>query len=289
MLPGSNPAPPIITRSASRAIISGAMAKATATLVSGPVATKVTEFAGARRTVSIIKLTACCSDSCIVGSASGWPLPLSRPLSPCTCSAVTISRMTGRGQPAYTGVSPVAARVTTFRALSTVASSCTLPPTTVRPRRSISSGEANASKMATASSWPGSQSRIILFVTLSSQFAKIAALPAMTNTMIRHAKFSIGQVVKHRVYPFRGVIFDVDPEFGNTQEWYDAIPENMRPHKDQPYYHLYAENEETEYVAYVSEQNLLPDDSKKPIRHPLVEELFERHNDSYIIRDNSHH
>lgn len=111
----------------------------------------------------------------------------------------------------------------------------------------------------------------------------------MTPHMIRHAKFSIGQVVKHRVYPFRGVIFDVDPEFSNTQEWYDAIPENVRPHKDQPFYHLYAENDDTEYVAYVSEQNLLPDDSIEPIRHPLVEEQFERHDNSYVARDNSLH
>jgi len=94
--------------------------------------------------------------------------------------------------------------------------------------------------------------------------------------MIRSAKFSIGQPVKHRVYPFRGVIFDVDPVFTNTDEWYDSIPEDVRPHKDQPFYHLYAENEETVYVAYVSEQNLLPDDSSDPIRHPMVDETFDR-------------
>ena len=84
----------------------------------------------------------------------------------------------------------------------------------------------------------------------------------------RSAKFRIGQVVKHRIYPFRGVIFDVDPVFSNTEEWWEAIPENMRPSKDQPFYHLFAENEETEYVAYVSEQNLVVDDSGAPIRHP---------------------
>ncbi len=103
--------------------------------------------------------------------------------------------------------------------------------------------------------------------------------------MIRHAKFSIGQIVKHRVYPFRGVIFDVDPEFANTQEWYDAIPESVRPRKDQPFYHLYAENDETEYVAYVSEQNLLPDNSEEPIRHPLADETFDRLENQYISRD----
>ncbi len=88
------------------------------------------------------------------------------------------------------------------------------------------------------------------------------------------AKFHIGQVVRHRLFPFRGVIFDVDPEFNNTEEWWLSIPEHVRPKKEQPFYHLFAENEESEYVAYVSEQNLLPDVSGEPIRHPQVHEMF---------------
>jgi heat shock protein HspQ len=106
----------------------------------------------------------------------------------------------------------------------------------------------------------------------------------------RQAKFRIGQVVKHRFYPFRGVVFDVDPTFSNTDAWYEAIPEHMRPVKDQPFYHLFAENEETEYVAYVSEQNLELDRSSKPIRHPQVDEIFVRDADGeYILsRDNFH-
>lgn len=88
------------------------------------------------------------------------------------------------------------------------------------------------------------------------------------------AKFHIGQIVKHRLFPFRGVIFDVDPEFANTEEWYEAIPAEIRPRRDQPFYHLLAENEETEYVAYVSEQNLLPDNSGTPLRHPQIGEYF---------------
>lgn len=92
---------------------------------------------------------------------------------------------------------------------------------------------------------------------------------------MRVAKFRIGQVVKHRLFPFRGVIFDVDPEFSNTEEWYASIPEEVRPARDQPYYHLLAENEDTEYVAYVSEQNLLMDPSGEPCRHPQVREYFE--------------
>ena len=96
--------------------------------------------------------------------------------------------------------------------------------------------------------------------------------PAMEK--IRSAKFQIGQVVRHRLYPFRGVVFDIDPVFDNTEEWYEAIPAEVRPRKDQPFYHLFAENEETEYVAYVSEQNLLPDNSGEPVRHPQVSEVF---------------
>lgn len=90
----------------------------------------------------------------------------------------------------------------------------------------------------------------------------------------RQAKFRIGQVVKHRFYSFRGVIFDVDPTFANTDEWWESIPAEIRPSKDQPYYHLFAENEETEYIAYVSEQNLVVDPTGEPIRHPQVPEFF---------------
>jgi heat shock protein HspQ len=93
-------------------------------------------------------------------------------------------------------------------------------------------------------------------------------------TEIRIAKFTVGQIVRHRFFPFRGVIFDVDPVFSNTEEWYQAIPEDIRPTKDQPFYHLLAENAETEYVAYVSEQNLLPDSSGDPVRHPQIREHF---------------
>jgi heat shock protein HspQ len=93
------------------------------------------------------------------------------------------------------------------------------------------------------------------------------------------AKFGLGQVVKHRFFPFRGIIFDVDPEFANTEEWWLSIPEEIRPAKNQPFYHLLAENDETEYVAYVSEQNLLPDDSREPLRHPQVRELFDEVSD----------
>jgi heat shock protein HspQ len=93
--------------------------------------------------------------------------------------------------------------------------------------------------------------------------------------LVSNAKYQIGQVVRHRIYPFRGVIFDVDASFSNTEEWYLSIPEDVRPSKDQPFYHLLAENAETEYIAYVSEQNLVPDASDEPLRHSQVSELFE--------------
>ena len=106
----------------------------------------------------------------------------------------------------------------------------------------------------------------------------------------RSAKFQIGQVVRHRVYPFRGVIFDVDPTFDNTEEWWLSIPEEIRPKKDQPFYHLFAENDETEYVAYVSEQNLVPDSSGEPLRHPDIAEVFDDIEDGiYRSRDHQAH
>ena len=103
---------------------------------------------------------------------------------------------------------------------------------------------------------------------------------------ITSTQFSIGQVVRHRVYEFRGVIVDVDPEFSNTEEWWQSIPEEVRPNKDQPFYHLLAENESNAYEAYVSEQNLLIDDSGEPVNHPQVAEVFgEFLGDSYALPD----
>src|SRR5215475_6864754 len=101
----------------------------------------------------------------------------------------------------------------------------------------------------------------------------------MTERVFRAAKYCIGQVVKHRIFPFRGVVFDIDPTFNNTEEWWQAIPAEVRPRKDQPFYHLLAENNETTYVAYVSEQNLLPDETGKPVRHPDVRKFFGDHKD----------
>ena len=97
----------------------------------------------------------------------------------------------------------------------------------------------------------------------------------------RLAKFALGQVVRHRVLPFRGVIFDVDPTFANTEEYWLSIPEAIRPHKDQPFYHLLAENEQSSYMAYVSEQNLLADDSGEPVGHPHTALIFDSFQDGH--------
>jgi heat shock protein HspQ len=116
----------------------------------------------------------------------------------------------------------------------------------------------------------------------------------MTDTItaefvMRTAKFGLGAVVRHRIYPFRGIVFDIDPVFDNTEEWWLAIPEEVRPRKDQPFYHLLAENAESEYVAYVSEQNLVPDTSGEALRHTGIAEVFERDADgSYRMRGAAH-
>lgn len=106
----------------------------------------------------------------------------------------------------------------------------------------------------------------------------------------RFAKFAIGQVVKHRIFPFRGVVFDVDPVFANTEEWWNSIPEDIRPTKDQPFYHLLAENDDNTYVAYVSEQNLLADETGEPVGHPQTAVIFESFDDgSYKLRPRISH
>jgi heat shock protein HspQ len=96
-----------------------------------------------------------------------------------------------------------------------------------------------------------------------------------TAPPVSHARFGIGEVVRHRVFDFRGVIYDIDPVFANSEEWYESIPEDVRPAKDQPFYHLLAENAENSYVAYVSQQNLLPDDQQGPVHHPAIPGMFD--------------
>ena len=97
----------------------------------------------------------------------------------------------------------------------------------------------------------------------------------LSSSQVPSARFGIGEVVRHRLFDFRGVVFDVDPEFANSDEWYDAIPAEIRPRRDQPFYHLLAENSESSYVAYVSQQNLVADESDEPVDHPAIPSMFE--------------
>lgn len=113
----------------------------------------------------------------------------------------------------------------------------------------------------------------------------------LASPAVATARFAIGDVVRHRIFDFRGVIFDVDPVFANTEEWYEAIPEAIRPKKDQPFYHLLAENADSSYVAYVSQQNLLPDETDEPVDHPAVSGLFREYDGSgrYALRPEHRH
>ncbi len=99
-------------------------------------------------------------------------------------------------------------------------------------------------------------------------------MPAPSAPTVACARFGIGEVVRHRLLDFRGVIFDVDPVFANSEEWYQAIPAEIRPSKDQPFYHLLAENGEGSYVAYVSQQNLVADEEDEPVDHPGIDNWF---------------
>ena len=119
----------------------------------------------------------------------------------------------------------------------------------------------------------------------SPQAGKVVEAPPVS-----HARFAIGDVVRHRLFDFRGVVFDVDPVFANSEEWYQAIPEEIRPSKDQPFYHLLAENAESSYLAYVSQQNLLPDDSCEPVHHPAIAGIFDAFADGrYQLRREHKH
>ncbi|MGD9812582.1 MAG: heat shock protein HspQ [Sphingobium sp.] len=123
-----------------------------------------------------------------------------------------------------------------------------------------------------------------------SAHVRVGQAPVPTAPSVTHASFNIGDVVRHRMFSFRGVVFDIDPVFANTDEWYEAIPEEMRPSKEQPFYHLLAENADGSYIAYVSQQNLLRDDSDEPIDHPAIEGLFGTYSEGrYSLRPNYRH
>jgi heat shock protein HspQ len=126
--------------------------------------------------------------------------------------------------------------------------------------------------------------------TTSLSVTSVSVTDAPAPPTIAHARFSIGDIVRHRMLDFRGVVFDVDPVFANTEEWYQSIPEGIRPNKDQPFYHLLAENAESTYVAYVSQQNLVHDASDEPVDHPAIPGLFTGLSEGrYLLRREHRH
>ncbi|AXB75852.1 heat shock protein HspQ [Novosphingobium sp. P6W] len=110
----------------------------------------------------------------------------------------------------------------------------------------------------------------------SPQAGRMIDAPRQTR-----ARFAIGDVVRHKLHDFRGVVFDIDPVFANSDEWYESIPLEVRPIRDQPFYHLLAENEESSYVAYVSQQNLTEDAEGGPVDHPSLSQMFEDYSDGH--------
>lgn len=114
--------------------------------------------------------------------------------------------------------------------------------------------------------------------------------PPTKAPAIAQAKFSVGAVVRHRLFDFRGVVFDIDPVFDNSDEWYEAIPPEIRPSKDQPFYHLFAESDDGSYVAYVSQQNLVGDGASGPVNHPAIADMFLEYTDGrYQLKPTHRH
>lgn len=103
----------------------------------------------------------------------------------------------------------------------------------------------------------------------------------MTSTH-GHAGFTIGQIIHHRLFDYRGVIFDVDPVFQGDEEWYQNVA-RTRPPRDRPWYHVLVDGDYR--ITYVAERNLESDDSGNPVHHPALNEFFTAFdNGSYVSR-----
>lgn len=97
----------------------------------------------------------------------------------------------------------------------------------------------------------------------------------------RHARFSVGQIVHHRLFDYRGIIYDVDPSFSGTEQWYEEVARS-RPRKDRPWYHVLVDGDST--TTYVAERNLEPsEDDGDEIDHPLFPQLFHRDDEGQWI------
>jgi len=103
-----------------------------------------------------------------------------------------------------------------------------------------------------------------------------------TVTSISRAKFAVGDLIHHRLFKYRGVIVDVDPQFQSTDEWYEAVAKS-RPPKDRPWYHVLVHD--AMRTTYVSEKNLDHADSAAPINHPMLHGFFSRFENGRYIRD----
>ncbi len=110
---------------------------------------------------------------------------------------------------------------------------------------------------------------------MTAKSSPFTDMPGARAPLIERARFAPGDIVRHRMFDFRGVVFDVDPVFSNSEEWYEAIPEAIRPAKEQPFYHLLAESEDSSYIAYVSQQNLVADGEAGPVDHPQLAAMFD--------------
>lgn len=97
---------------------------------------------------------------------------------------------------------------------------------------------------------------------------------------MQNARFSIGQLVHHRLFGYRGVVYDVDPVFMGTEEWYEQVARS-RPPKDQPWYHVLVHG--ADHTTYVAERNLEPDDSGEPIAHPALDMFFSGFRDGEYV------
>ena len=94
------------------------------------------------------------------------------------------------------------------------------------------------------------------------------------------ARFSVGELIHHRLFDYRGVIIDVDPRFEGTEPWYEQMARSGPP-RDKPWYHVLVH--EAGHQTYVAERNLESDVSREPIEHPLVGGLFERFSDGRYV------
>lgn len=98
---------------------------------------------------------------------------------------------------------------------------------------------------------------------------------------MQQAKFSVGELIHHKLFDYRGVIIDVDPEFQGTQEWYEQVAQS-RPPKDQPWYHVLVHD--ATHNTYVAERNLEPDRSVEPINHPYIDLIFDSFQQGVYIK-----